>query len=87
MSGDGVLGHQRKVHLPPGERGVYSAGEGFAAFDTPVGRIGMLVCYDKVFPEAARALAVDGAEIIASLAAWPVCRLRPARDARATTAR
>ena len=36
-------------------------GDGFAAFDTPVGRIGMLVCYDKLFPEAARALALDGA--------------------------
>jgi predicted amidohydrolase len=42
----------------------------------------MLVCYDKVFPEAARALALDGAEIVASLAAWPVCRLRPAARTR-----
>jgi predicted amidohydrolase len=39
----------------------------------------MLVCYDKVFPEAARALALDGAEIIACVAAWPVCRRAPAR--------
>jgi len=36
------------------------------------------VCYDKVFPEAARELSLDGADIIASLAAWPVCRARPA---------
>jgi predicted amidohydrolase len=79
LSGDGILGHHRKVHLPPGERGVFSPGDGFAAFDTPAGRLGMLVCYDKVFPEAARALALDGAEIVASLSAWPVCRLRPAR--------
>jgi predicted amidohydrolase len=79
LSGDGILGHHPKVHLPPGERGVFSPGDGFAAFDTPVGRLGMLVCYDKVFPEAARALALDGAEIVASLSAWPVCRLRPAR--------
>ncbi len=55
VSGDGILGHHRKVHLPPGERGVLNAGSGFAAFDTPIGRIGMLVCYDKTFPEAARA--------------------------------
>ena len=82
VSGDGVLGRQRKVHLPPGERAIYTAGQGFEAFDTPVGRLGMLVCYDKVFPEAARALAVDGAQIVASLAAWPVCRLRPAARAR-----
>jgi len=79
LSGDGVLGHHRKVHLPPGEIGVYEPGEGFAAFDTPVGRLGMLICYVKVFPESARALADDGAEIIASMAAWPVCRVNPAR--------
>jgi predicted amidohydrolase len=42
----------------------------------------MLLCYDKVFPEAARALALDGAEIVACLAAWPVCRQRPARRVR-----
>ena len=82
VSGDGVLGHHRKVHIPPGEYGVYTAGDGFAAFDTPVGRLGMLLCYDKVFPEAGRALALDGAEIVACMAAWPVCRLRPARLAR-----
>ena len=79
LSGDGILGHHRKVHLPPGELGILSPGEGFAAFDTPVGRLGMLICYDKVFPEAARALALDGAEIVACMAAWPVCRARPAR--------
>ena len=79
VNGDGVLGHHRKVHLPPGERFAYTPGDRFAAFDTPVGRIGMLICYDKLFPEAARALALDGADIIASMAAWPVCRQRPAR--------
>jgi N-carbamoylputrescine amidase len=82
VSGDGVLGHHRKVHIPPGEHGVYTAGDGFAAFDTPAGRLGMLICYDKVFPEAGRALALDGAEIVACMAAWPMCRLRPARLAR-----
>jgi predicted amidohydrolase len=78
VSGDGVLGHHRKVHLPQGERAAFGAGEGFAAFDTPLGRIGMLICYDKVFPEAARDLALDGARIIASLSAWPTCRTQPA---------
>lgn len=78
VSGDGVLGHHRKVHLPPGERGVFGAGGDFAAFDTPIGRIGMLICYDKTFPEAARQLALDGAGLIASLSAWPVCREDPA---------
>jgi N-carbamoylputrescine amidase len=78
VSGDGVLGHHRKVHLPAGERAVFGAGSEFAAFDTPLGRIGMLVCYDKIFPEAARQLALDGAGLIASLSAWPICRVDPA---------
>ena len=83
VSGDGVLGHQRKVHIPPAERLAYVPGDGFAAFDTPVGRVGMLICYDKLFPEAARALALDGAEIICALSAWPMDRVAPARRVRA----
>jgi predicted amidohydrolase len=71
LSGDGVLGRHRKVHLPLGESNVYAAGSGFAAFDTPVGRLGMLIDYDKTFPEAARALALDGAQVLACLSAWP----------------
>jgi len=83
VTGDGVLGHHRKVHLPPAERFSFTAGDGFAAFDTPVGRVGMLLCYDKLFPEAARALSADGAEIVASMAAWAMDRHRPARTVAA----
>jgi predicted amidohydrolase len=83
VSGDGVLGHQRKVHLPPAERFAYTPGDGFAAFDTPVGRLGMVLCYDKLFPEAARVLALDGATTIACLAAWPMDRHAPAARVRA----
>jgi predicted amidohydrolase len=71
LTGDGTLGRHRKVHLPAGEASAYRAGDGFAAFDTPVGRLGMLIDYDKTFPESARSLAVDGAQIIACLSAWP----------------
>jgi predicted amidohydrolase len=71
VSGDGVLGTHRKMHQPPGEAVAYSAGDRFAAFDTPVGRLGMLIDYDKTFPEAARSLALDGAEVLACLSAWP----------------
>ena len=71
VSGDGVLGTHRKVHQPAGESLAYLAGDSFSAFDTPVGRIGMLIDYDKTFPESARALALDGAQIIAALSAWP----------------
>jgi predicted amidohydrolase len=82
VTGDGILGHQRKVHLPPAERFAYTPGDGYAAFDTPAGRLGMLVCYDKLFPEAARALALDGAEIVCSIAAWAIDRENPARRVR-----
>jgi predicted amidohydrolase len=78
VSGDGILGHHRKVHLPPAERFAYTGGDRFEAFDTPVGRVGMLLCYDKLFAEASRTLADDGAEIITCMAAWPVDRRRPA---------
>ncbi|MCE0538577.1 carbon-nitrogen hydrolase family protein [Kineosporia rhizophila] len=71
VSGDGVLGRHRKVHLPRGEEKVYTPGDSFDAFDTPVGRMGMLIDYDKTFPESARSLALDGAGIVACLSAWP----------------
>lgn len=80
LTGDGVLGVHRKVHQPLGENVSYAAGESFDAFDTPVGRMGMLICYDKAFPEAARALAIDGAEIIACLSAWPGARTAASAD-------
>ncbi|MFI5957061.1 carbon-nitrogen hydrolase family protein [Cryptosporangium sp. NPDC051539] len=71
LSGDGILGTHRKVHQPAGEAVAYTAGDEFTAFDTPIGRLGMLVDYDKTFPESARTLALDGAEILACLSAWP----------------
>jgi len=80
VSGDGVLGVHRKVHQPLGEDAHYAAGETFSAIDSPVGRLGTLICYDKAFPEAARALALDGAEIIACVSAWPASRTASAAD-------
>jgi predicted amidohydrolase len=71
VSGGGILGRHRKVHLPAGEVAAYTPGTTFDAFDTPAGRIGMLIDYDKTFPEAARSLALDGAQILACLSAWP----------------
>lgn len=74
LDGDGILGSYRKVHQPLGENLCYAAGESYEAFDTPVGRMGMQICYDKGFPEAARELALDGAQIITSISAWPTAR-------------
>jgi predicted amidohydrolase len=71
LTGDGVLGRHRKVHLPAAESTAYAPGDTFAAFDTPVGRVGMLIDYDKTFPESARTLALEGAQIVACLSAWP----------------
>ena len=80
VSGDGVLGRHRKVHQPLREDASYAAGDRFAAFDTPAGRLGMMICYDKAFPEAARTPALDGAEIVVCLSAWPAARTNPAPD-------
>ncbi len=80
VTGDGVLDVYRKVHQPLGEGLHYEAGREFRTVETPAGRIGTLICYDKAFPEAARALALDGAEVIACVSAWPASRTAGARD-------
>jgi N-carbamoylputrescine amidase len=80
VHGDGVLGNHRKVHQPLGEGASYDRGGEFTAFDTPVGRIGMMICYDKAFPESARALALAGAEIVTCVSAWPASRTHQASD-------
>jgi predicted amidohydrolase len=60
VHGDGILGNHRTVHQPAGESITYSAGERLSAFDAPAGRIGMLIDYDKTFPEPARQTRVRG---------------------------
>jgi predicted amidohydrolase len=80
VTGDGVLGNHRKVHQPLSEDASYASGDRFHAFDTPVGRLGMMICYDKAFPESARAVALDGAEIGVCVSAWPGSRTNPAAD-------
>ena len=69
-----LVGRYRKVCLPPGEvaQGV-SPGHEYPVFDTALGRVGMMVCYDGFFPEVARELAARGAEVIA----WPVWGCNP----------
>jgi predicted amidohydrolase len=71
VSGGEVLGVHRKVHLPLDENRITTPGDELRAIDTPVGRIGMLICYDKAFPEASRTLALDGARVLCFLSAWP----------------
>jgi N-carbamoylputrescine amidase len=64
-----VLGRYRKSHIPDGpgytEKFYFSPGDtGFRVWQTRVGRIGVGICWDQWFPEAARAMALQGAEIL-----------------------
>jgi predicted amidohydrolase len=60
-----VAGKYRKTHLPEAETmwGI-TPGSTYPVFETDFGRVGIQVCYDNFFPEVARALALNGAEII-----------------------
>ena len=80
LDGGQIYGSYRKVHQPLGEAMSYSAGDEYGVFDTPVGRVGLQICYDKAFPEAARTMALRGAEIVASLSAWPAARTATAEN-------
>lgn len=64
-----VAGKYRKMHIPddPGfyEKFYFTPGDlGFEPIDTSVGRLGVLVCWDQWYPEAARLMALRGAEIL-----------------------
>lgn len=63
------LGIYRKSHIPDGrgyqEKFYFSPGDtGFKVWDTAVGRIGLGICWDQWFPECARAMALQGAELL-----------------------
>lgn len=65
-----LLGKYRKTHIPhlgPGfwEKFYFKPGNlGYPVFDTMYGKIGLYICYDRHFPEGARALGLNGAEIV-----------------------
>lgn len=77
-----VVGKYRKVCLPRGEsEGGIAPGKEYPVFETRFGKVGMMVCYDGFFPEVARELTKNGAEVIA----WPVWGCNPLlAKARAT---
>ena len=70
----GLAGVYRKTHLPfLGVDRLTTLGPGpYEVFDTPVGRLGMLICYDLRFPEASRCLTLLGADILILPTNWPV---------------
>jgi predicted amidohydrolase len=69
---DGLLNVYRKTHLPGfGADRYLSAGDQLSdVIGTPVGLLGMLICFDLFFPEAVRILALNGAELIIVPSAW-----------------
>ncbi|HVL49709.1 MAG TPA: carbon-nitrogen hydrolase [Candidatus Thermoplasmatota archaeon] len=80
IDADGTfVGKYRKMHIPDDprfyEKYYFTPGDlGFKAFDTKKGRIGVLVCWDQWYPEAARLAALAGAEILfypTAIGYWP----------------
>ena len=74
-----VAGKYRKTHIPddPGfyEKFYFTPGDEIEPIDTSIGRLGVLVCWDQWYPEAARIMALKGAEIIIYPTAigWLMC--------------
>jgi len=82
-SGD-LIGKHRKIFLPwpPNgmERTVFKPGNGVKVFDTRLGKIGLMICYEMAFPEVSRALALSGAELIVVSSAWIRVKDPPGRE-------
>lgn len=69
-----LVGKYRKVTLPRSEiEGGITPGNEYPVFNTTFGKVGMMICYDGFFPEVARELTNNGAEVIA----WPVWGCNP----------
>jgi predicted amidohydrolase len=73
LSAEGMIGCYRKTHLPClGVDRFVEPGPGpLTAHDTPIGRIGIEICYEVRFPEVTRMLALDGASVVAVPTNWP----------------
>ncbi len=69
----GLIGSYRKIHLPflGVDRFTTPGGCPPVVFETPDLRVGMNICYDSSFPESARILAIEGADLIALPTNWP----------------
>src|SRR5580765_889947 len=70
---DGLIGSYRKTHLPfLGVDRFVVPGDELNVYDTPLGRIGVEICYDLRFPEVTRTLALKGADIVAHPTNFPM---------------
>jgi N-carbamoylputrescine amidase len=71
VDGAGPVLHYRKLHLFDLEKNVYTPGDlGLPVADTPLGRIGVCICYDLRFVEVLRTMSLRGAELVLAPAAW-----------------
>lgn len=74
----GLVGKYRKMHLPTHsvfeEKRYFRPGYQAVAFDTEIGRIGLIICYDVFFPEASRLTRLKGAQLIVCISASPSLR-------------
>ena len=73
---EGYLGKQRKVHLSGDEYYQFRGGTDLPVVELPFAKVGTIICYDNSFPEMARCLALDGAELLlaphaARFGKWP----------------
>jgi predicted amidohydrolase len=64
------LANYRKIHLTPSEREFFDAGREVVTVETEIGKIGLMICWDLAFPELARLLALEGADILLAPSAW-----------------
>ena len=70
---DGLIGRYRKTHLPfLGVDRFTAPGDELPVYDTPLGRIGVEICYDLRFPEVTRTLALKGADLVAHPTNFPM---------------
>ncbi|MFM9279322.1 nitrilase-related carbon-nitrogen hydrolase [Paenibacillus jiagnxiensis] len=61
---EGLVGVYRQIHVAEKDRAWATAGNDWAVFDLPVGRVGLLIGHDALFPEAGRVLALLGCDVI-----------------------
>lgn len=65
-----LIGDYRKLHLRGEEKLAFRPGYRLPVFETEFGNVGLLIGWDLAFPEAARSLTLDGADLIVVCAAW-----------------
>jgi predicted amidohydrolase len=66
---EGLVGHYRKIHLNTADEVWANAGTEWKVFDLPIGRVGLLIGHDAMFPEAVRSLSLLGCDLVACPAA------------------